>query len=204
MCPNATLQKLVDGNKRFSEGKSSHPNLGVELRNALVKKQKPFAAILSCSDSRVPVEIIFDVGLGDLFVVRSAGHVLSKEALGSLEYAVSGLGVKLILIMGHDNCGAVTTALNLFNDGSENYSENFKSLLEHIYPALDNLHEGHDNLKEAIICNIAYQLKDLGKRSPYLASMIEQKKLIVAGAKYSLETGEVELFDEAKEELCCS
>ena len=97
--PKAALNKLIEGNERFANDKSIYPNRCEETKNALLRQQKPFAAVLSCSDSRMPIEIIFDAGLGDIFAVRTAGHVLSKEVMGSLEYAVKSLGVKLIVVL---------------------------------------------------------------------------------------------------------
>lgn len=196
LSPDEALKKLIEGNKRFAQDKSIHPNLGSELRNALVKGQKPFAAILSCSDSRVPIEIIFDVGLGDLFVVRSAGHVLSNEALGSIEYAVRELGVKLIMILGHGNCGAIKTALEFYNSDNK-ASENIQSVLDHIYPAIKDLDFKCDNatlLQNAIKSNVQYQLVDLIKRNSYLAQKIQEKEIILEGAKYKLDTGLVEIL----------
>lgn len=199
MCPNKTLQKLIDGNNRFAQGQSIHPNLGVELRSTLINEQNPYAAILSCSDSRVPIEIIFDVGLGELFVVRSAGHVLSKETLGSLEYAVGELGVNLILILGHDNCGAVKAALNFYNTNKyKDLSPNLQAILNHIYPVFKDL-EGmkeEDKLNAAIRANIKYQVDDLINTDSYLAQKVKDKELIVVGANYCLESGIIEIFEE--------
>lgn len=195
MCPHIAQEKLVEGNKRFAQGKSIHPNLGDELRNSLVKAQKPFAAILSCSDSRVPIEIIFDVGLGDLFVVRTAGHVLSKEVVGSLEYAVRSLDVKFIMILGHDNCGAIQTALDIYKAGSyDEASKNIQSILDHIYPALKNLDDEND-INLAVKFNIKYQMEDLLRKDPYLTQKIQTGELIVVGAKYCLETGLIEVYE---------
>lgn len=195
MCPHIAQEKLVEGNKRFAQGKSIHPNLGEELRNALVNEQTPFAAVLSCADSRVPVEIIFDVGLGDLFVVRTAGHVLSKEVVGSLEYAVRSLGVKFIMILGHDNCGAINTALDIYKSGKyAEASKNIQSILDHIYPALKDL-DNENDLNLAVKLNIRYQLQDLLKKDPYLSKKIQSGELIVVGAKYCLETGLIEVFE---------
>lgn len=195
MCPHIAQEKLVEGNKRFATGKSIHPNLGDELRNSLVNAQKPFAAILSCSDSRVPIEIIFDVGLGDLFVVRTAGHVLSKEVVGSLEYAVRSLDVKFIMILGHDNCGAIGTALDIYRAGSyDEASKNIQSILDHIYPALKNLDDEND-INLAVKLNIKHQMEDLLRKDPYLTKKIKTGELIVVGAKYCLETGLIEVFE---------
>lgn len=194
--PKEALKKLIDGNKRFAQNKSLHPNLGNELRNALLNGQKPFAAVLSCSDSRVPVEIIFDVGVGDIFVIRTAGHVLSKEVLGSLEYATNSLGVKLIMIMGHDNCGAVKSALEIYSeDKYHEFSDNLQSLLGHIYPAFDELDfKSNDNLlQDAVESNVNYQLCDLVKKDAYLAKKINEKKIKLVGAIYRLDTGLIEV-----------
>ena len=195
--PKEALKKLVEGNQRFAENKSLHPNLGNELRNALLNGQKPFAAVLSCSDSRVPVEIIFDVGVGDVFVIRTAGHVLSKEVLGSLEYAINSLGVKLIMIMGHDNCGAVKSALELYNtDENHEFSDNLQSLLGHIYPAFEELDfkNNDDLLQDAVESNVHYQVSDLVKKDAYLAKKIDEEKVKLVGAIYRMDSGLVELI----------
>lgn len=195
MSPSKALQKLIEGNKRFAQNKSLHPNRCGELRNSLISGQKPFAAVLACSDSRVPVEIIFDVGLGDLFVVRTAGHVLSKEALGSLEYAVNELGVKVIIILGHENCGAINAALNFYKSSNSNdLSDNMQALLSHIYPAIEKLENKNDLMKDAVKANVKYQIEDLLKRDPVLAEKIRQKKLLVYGAIYKLDTGLIEVL----------
>lgn len=194
-----SLRKLIDGNKRFANGESIHPNLGNELRNALIDGQRPFAAILSCSDSRVPIEIIFDVGLGDLFVVRTAGHVLSKEVLGSIEYAVKELNTKLVMILGHDNCGAIRSAIDSYkyNKYSE-LSENLQSILNPVFPVLDELKnkKNINLLKEAIESNIHYQVEDLLKKDAYIAQKVKEGEIILVGAKYNLETGIVEILDK--------
>lgn len=198
--PKEALKRLIDGNERFASEKSIHPNLGGELRSALVGEQKPYATILSCSDSRVPVEIIFDAGIGDLFVIRSAGHVLSKETLGSIEYSVKNLGVKLIMVMGHGNCGAIKSALNSYNAHENNLSENLQALLSHIYPAFENLDCSDEKcdekalLRKAIISNIKYQTEDLVKKDEYLAEKISSGEIMLVGAKYNLDSGRIEIL----------
>lgn len=191
-----SLKKLVEGNRRFAQGKSLHPNRSEELRSALLDGQNPYAVVISCSDSRVPVEIIFDVGLGDIFVIRTAGHVLSNETMGSLEYAVRELGVKFIMIMGHDNCGAVNSAMKIFNEGEyENATQNFHKLLSHIYPVFEQMKiTGKSSLDDAINMNIKYQVKDLLEKDDYLAQQVKDEKIMVVGAKYSLDTGIVEII----------
>lgn len=198
------LTKLIEGNERFYNNESIHPNLGLELRNSLVNKQTPFAAIIACSDSRVPVEIVFDAGIGDLFVIRTAGHVLSKETMGSLEYAVTKLKVKLVVILGHDNCGAVQSALAAYKTNKYNeLSENIQALLGHINPFFDELdmHCPH-LLNKAITSHIKYQVDDLVKKDKYLAKLADDNKILIVGAKYNLETGKVEILYEYKSSLC--
>lgn len=192
-----SLKKLVEGNRRFAQGKSLHPNRSEELRSALIDEQNPYAVVISCSDSRVPVEIIFDVGLGDIFVIRTAGHVLSKETMGSLEYAVHDLGVKFIMIMGHDNCGAVKSALTSYKAGEyETLSPNLQALLSHIYPVFEDMDvSGKTSLDDAIKLNIQYQVEDLLNKDAYLAQQVKEEKIMIVGAKYSLDTGLVEIIE---------
>lgn len=196
--PQEALTKLVEGNKRFSSDNSIHPNRCAETKNALLKQQKPFAAVLSCSDSRVPIEIIFDAGLGDIFAVRTAGHVLSSEVLGSLEYAIKSLGVKLIIILGHENCGAINTAIQTYDNKSySELSDNLKSIMNHIYPAIENVKCNHtdDNfLNHAVKANIYYQLEDLLKKDAYIKEKVKKGEIAIVGAMYSLATGNVEFL----------
>jgi len=203
--PQEALKKLVDGNERFATGNSTHPNRCDETKNALLRQQKPFVAVLSCSDSRVPVEIIFDAGLGDIFAVRTAGHVLSKEVMGSLEYAVKSLGVKLVMILGHENCGAINTAIQTYQNKSyDDLSENLKSIMNHIYPAIEKV-ECKDNdgdfLNASVKSNIYYQLEDLMKKDDYIKQSVENGKIAVVGAMYSLVSGKVEIFETKNAEI---
>jgi len=192
-----SLKNLIEGNKRFAEGKSIHPNRGEELRSALLDGQNPYAIVISCSDSRVPVEIIFDVGLGDIFVIRTAGHVLSKETMGSLEYAVYELGVKFVMILGHDNCGAVNSALTAYKSKQyEELSPNLQALLNHIYPVFEKIDVSCETaLEDAIKLNIQYQVEDLLKKDVYLAKKVKENKIMVIGAKYSLDSGLIEIIE---------
>ena len=194
--PQEALKKIIEGNERFYTGNSVHPNRCDETKNTLLKEQKPFVAVLSCSDSRVPVEIILDAGLGDVFAVRTAGHVLSKEVMGSLEYAVKQLGVKLVLILGHENCGAVKTAVQVYNSqAGEELSENLQSIMSHIYPAIENVEEGaEDFVNSAVRCNILYQLQDLIKKDSYIDEKVKAGEIALVGAMYSLATGKVEII----------
>lgn len=191
-----SIKKLVDGNKRFAQNKSIHPNRCEETRNELLKMQKPFVAVLSCSDSRVPIEIIFDAGLGDIFAVRTAGHVLSKEVMGSLEYAVKALGVKVIMVLGHENCGAVKTAIETFETDDNDLTENIQSVMQHIYPAIEKIGScDEDFLNKAIRANIRYQIEDLSKKDHYIAKKVQNGEIALIGAIYSLAKGTVEILE---------
>lgn len=192
-----SIKKLLEGNKRFAQNKSIHPNRCNETRNELLTLQKPIAAILSCSDSRVPTEIIFDAGLGDIFAVRTAGHVLSKEVMGSLEYAVKALGVKVIMVLGHENCGAIKAAIETFkNNNTENLTENLQSVIQHIYPALEKIDFNDENfLNNAVKANILYQVNDLSKKDHYIAQKVQNNEIALFGAIYSLNKGTVKILE---------
>jgi len=203
LSPQEALNKLIEGNKRFANDVSIHPNRCEETKNALLRQQKPFVAVLSCSDSRVPIEIIFDAGLGDIFAVRTAGHVLSKEVLGSLEYAIKTLGVKLVMILGHENCGAIRTAVETYqNKNYDELSENLQSIMNHIYPAIKKINNDAtfndgkigDFLNLAVKSNIHYQLEDLINKDDYIAKKIEEGEIALVGAIYSLAKGTVEIL----------
>lgn len=187
MAPDAALQKLMEGNGRSASDQLLHPNLTVERREAIVAKQNPFAVIVGCSDSRVPPEIIFDQGLGDLFIVRVAGNVVGPVELDSIEYAVKYLGAALIFVMGHQNCGAVSAVLK----GQTAEIEDVANLIE---PAL----EGKKNLsvEAAIKANVAYivnSLKSLGDQSA-VGYLSKAGKLKIVGGYYELSSGKVLLI----------
>ncbi|MBR1907506.1 carbonic anhydrase [bacterium] len=192
------LQKLIDGNERFVNNASIHPNRSQETKDSLLSKQTPFAIVLSCSDSRVPLEIIFDAGLGDIFVIRTAGHVLSQEVMGSIEYGVVHLGVKLIMILGHDNCGAVHSAVDAYKSKSlDTVSPNLKSILMEIYPAIEKVNSDlkeEDFHKEAVRQNVEYQAKDLLIKDAYIANKVSTGEIMVVKANYNLSTSRVEIF----------
>lgn len=196
--PNEALERLMEGNKRFVNNASIHPNRCQETKASLISKQTPYAIILSCSDSRVPLEIVFDAGLGDIFAIRTAGHVLSQEVMGSIEYAVVHLGVKLIMILGHDNCGAVHSAVDTYKAKTlDTVSPNLKSILMEIYPAIEKVDENlseEDFHKEAIRQNVEYQAKDLLKKDAYIADKVKSGEIMVVKANYNLHTSEVEIF----------
>ncbi|MDD3593548.1 MAG: carbonic anhydrase [Candidatus Gastranaerophilales bacterium] len=196
--PQEALDRLLEGNKRFVANQSLHPNRCQETKDSLLHEQRPFAVILSCSDSRVPIEIIFDAGFGDIFVVRTAGHVLSQEVMGSIEYAVRSLGVKLVMILGHDNCGAVQSAIKSYkNKTLHKLSSGMQSIMTHIYPAIEGIvceTCNHEFLDAAIESNVIYQVNDLIKNDEYIAQKVKNKDIMVIGANYNLKTSKVDII----------
>lgn len=194
LTPDQALQMLIDGNKRFVESKQQKTDLSAARRDGLAKEgQHPFAAILSCADSRVPPEHVFNQGLGDLFVLRVAGNVLVPVVTGSIEFSQS-LEVPLVVVMGHDSCGAVQATVEGARVGP-----NIAAIAEEIRPALEAVKAGKsvhkdDNLQEAVTSENVGQMVARLKSNPDLAPRIEAGKLKVVGAKYILETGEVEFF----------
>lgn len=182
--PELALNELLQGNKRFSSQKFKQPNRGAFRLREVAKGQNPFAAILGCADSRVPAEIIFDQGLGDLFIVRVAGNVASEEEVGSLEFGTLVLGAKVLLVLGHARCGAVQAAID-----NKPVPGKIGSILKHIKQikvATQNSPEAL--LKETTIANIKDQIATL-KTSPVLADLIKSGKLKIVGGFYDLNTG---------------
>jgi carbonic anhydrase len=190
---NEALELLREGNKRFVSGvQSAETFLSRLKRNDLVSGQEPFAVILGCSDSRVPVEIVFDRGLGDLFVIRVAGNIVAPSQIGSVEFAAERFGTRLVVIMGHSGCGAVAATLEDISEPSNEHSKNIRAIVDRIRPALD----GVENLTQnAVKANVQYSVNMLRHGSPIIEGLIQKDGLMVVGAKYSLETGVVEFFD---------
>lgn len=188
---NALIKKLLDGNKRFASGKSLHPNQTGSRRTELSKKQKPFAVIISCSDSRVPPEIIFDQGLGDLFVIRSAGGLIDAFGLGSVEYAVEHLGVKLIVVLAHSNCGAVEATIQT----GDKIPGNIVHLVDAIHPAVEKAKSMKgDLLENAIKLNAEQTVEELKKSSKILSDLLAKNEISIISAEYNLNNGLVELY----------
>jgi carbonic anhydrase len=184
-------QRLMEGNMRFVQGLFQGRNL-LDLRRTLAQGQAPEAAILSCSDSRVPAEIIFDQSLGDLFVVRTAGLVLDPTSIGSLEYAVAHLRVPLLVIKGHEHCGAVTAAV----EHPEATEGHIGSIITQISPAVDQARQGGNNGKDLVEAATDIHLKSLEMTlfqvSPIIRKAIEARRLEVVVAKYFLHAGQVQ------------
>lgn len=187
---NEPLKKLIEGNERFVGSKMFHQNQSAERREEVAKGQHPIAVIVSCSDSRVPPEIIFDQGLGDLFVIRSAGNLVDDIGLGSIEYAVEHLGVQLIIVLGHERCGAVSAAVQ----GGE-APGHIAKLIEEIKPAVEKAKkQSGDLLDNAVLSNINMVVKQLQHSEPILKEFVHSKKLIIVGARYDLDDGVVTII----------
>ena len=199
------LQRLREGNRRFNDG-ASQTTLGNRLhRGELAEGQAPFAIILGCSDSRVPAEIVFDQGLGDLFVIRVAGNIVASSQVGSAEFAAERFGTRLIVVLGHSRCGAVSATVEELLRPRENQSPNLRSIVDRVRPSVETLLEtplrhDHDALvHHAVRANVRASCNHLRHGSAVLERLIEKEGLCVVGAEYSLETGEVEFFDGAPE-----
>lgn len=187
------LQKLMDGNARFVSGNVTHPNQSADRRTELVAGQHPFAIVVGCSDSRIAPEVAFDQGLGDIFVVRTAGQVIDNASLGSIEYGVEHLGVPLIVVLGHDSCGAVKATA----EGGE-ATGHLDSLVNFIQPAVDEA-KASGNESEivdlAIDNNIENIVEQLSTSQPILSEKVEKGELMIIGARYHLDDGSVDVME---------
>ncbi len=196
------LDRLREGNRRFVANVRSLDALTSHARrNALAAGQAPFAIILGCSDSRVPVEIVFDQGLGDLFVIRVAGNIVAPSQVGSVEFAAAQFGTRLVIVLGHTQCGAITATLNELQQPTENQSRNLRSIVDRIRPAVEPLlatelrHDPEALAQHAVRANILASASHLRHGSEILEQLIQTDGLLVVGAEYSLETGVVDFFD---------
>jgi len=187
------LQRLVEGNERFAAGRSQHPRQTPDTRADLAAGQRPFAVIVSCSDSRVGPEVIFDQGLGDLFVVRVAGNVVDDHALGSVEYAAEHLHAPLVVVLGHSRCGAVAAARDTVASGGQ-AEGHVQSLVEAIRPAVEAT-AGQD-AEATCRANVQHVVATLRASQPLLAHLVEGGALQVVGATYDLDTGHVTVLGE--------
>lgn len=194
------LERLRAGNRRFVAGLQDEGTKSHHLRRKLTAEaQNPFAVILGCSDSRVPAEIVFDQGLGDLFVIRVAGNIVAPSQIGSVEFAVSNFGTPLVVVLGHSRCGAVLATLDYLRDpGEKNHTDNSRSIVERIRPAIENVVEpgvADDQLAEAAVrANVMASVEQLRQGSTLLQRLVSEQKLVVVGAEYSLETALVEFL----------
>jgi carbonic anhydrase len=187
------LQKLMEGNARFASGNITHPDQSADRRTELVLGQHPFAVVVGCSDSRVPPEVVFDQGLGDIFVVRTAGEVMDNVTLASIEYAVEHLNVPLVVVLGHDSCGAVIAVIK----GGE-VPGHLGSLVNFIQPAVDKAKAAGNEkqlLNNSINNNIKNIVEELNTSQPILSEKVKEGKLKVVGARYHLDSGRVEILE---------
>lgn len=198
----AALKRLRDGNRRFVADVRNPDNASSHARRSeIAAGQEPFAIILGCSDSRVPAELVFDQGLGDLFVIRVAGNIVAPSQVGSVEFAAARYRTKLVVVLGHSQCGAILATLDELKRPSENQSRNLKSIVDRIRPSIETLMDtdlkhDHDALvHQSVRANIRASVNHLRHGSEILESLSENEGLLVVGAEYSLETGEVEFFD---------
>ncbi|RUT09949.1 carbonic anhydrase [Dulcicalothrix desertica PCC 7102] len=187
--PDEALKKLLRGNERFVAGKRANPNQSQLRLLETSVAQYPYASILGCADSRVPAEIVFDQGLGDLFVVRVAGNVASQTAIGSLEFSSAVLGSQLIIVLGHAKCGAVIAAVK-----GDPLPGRIGIFVEEIKPAVESVRQKTGDLeKNSIIANIQYQVKKLPETSTILGNLVKEGKLKIVGGVYDLASGKVTL-----------
>lgn len=186
--PQEALQQLLDGNTRYVQDAPLHPNRGKEQREALASTQTPFAVIVGCSDSRAAPEIIFDQGVGDLFVVRVAGNVIGDLGLDSIDYAVHYLKAQVILVMGHENCGAVKAVI-------AKQTEDIESVAELIQPAVDTTHNTKNQLYQATVQN-ALNMKNLLLKSRMIKEYVKNGKVQVYAGYYNIQSGKVDIIND--------
>ena len=196
------LERLREGNQRFaSDIRSDEPRSSSTQRAELVAGQEPFAIILGCSDSRVPAEIVFDQGLGDLFVIRVAGNIVAPSQIGSIEFAAERCGAKLVVVLGHSMCGAVLATLEELERPSESRSPNLRAIVDRVRPSVEAvlvremLCDADELADKAVRANIRASVHQLRHGSQILEQMIKSEKLLVVGAEYSLQSGLVDFFD---------
>lgn len=199
------LQLLREGNRRFVSGVQHEAVISPARRSQLVEGQEPFAVILGCSDSRVPVETVFDQGFGDLFVIRVAGNIVAPSQIGSVEFAAERFGTRLVVVLGHSRCGAVQATLDELQRPGEPHSRNLRSIVDRIRPAVEGLlmtelrHDPDALTRHAVRANVRVSANYLRHGSEILERQIQSGGLLVVGAEYSLETGGVDFFDGVRE-----
>jgi carbonic anhydrase len=196
------LARLREGNRRFVSRIGAHaPTARDSGPLELAMEQNPFAIILGCSDARVPAEIVFDQGLGDLFVIRVAGNIVAPSQIGSVEFAASRFGTPLVVVLGHSQCGAVLATIEELQRPAENQSRHLRSIVDRVRPSVEGLlrtelrHDMNSLVRHAVRANVSLAASHLRYGSEVLEQLILEDRLRVVGAEYSLETGVVEFFD---------
>lgn len=196
------LKRLQEGNERFIADANVHTTLLTHKRRSeLIKTQRPFAIVLGCSDSRVPSEIVFDQGLGDLFVIRVAGNVVAPSQIGSIEFAAARFGTRLVVVLGHSQCGAISATIEELQRPAETQSQNLRSIVDRVRPSVEGLlktelkHDMQTLMRTAVRSNVSRSVRHLRYGSPVLENLILNEGLLIVGAEYSLDTGHVDFFD---------
>jgi carbonic anhydrase len=200
------IQRLQEGNTRFTMNVRGPDAFLSQIHRAdLQDNQHPFAIILGCADSRVPAEIVFDQGLGDLFVIRIAGNIVAPSGIGSVEFAASRFGTRLVVVLGHSRCGAVLATLEELRRPSETQSRNLRSIVDRVRPSVEGLLQAEPRpemdvlVKEAVRANIRASVRNLRRGSEILEQLVQDGSLTIVGAEYSLDTGVVDFFDGVPE-----
>ena len=201
------LERLREGNRRFVSDIRSRETLTNQTRRPrdLAAGQEPFAIILGCSDSRVPAEIVFDQGLGDLFVIRVAGNIVAPSQVGSVEFAAERFGTRLVVVLGHSNCGAILATLEELARPSQDQSRNLRSIVDRVRPSVEALlatelkHDREALVQQAVRANIRFSADHLRHGSDVLEQLIQRNGLLIVGAEYCLETGVVDFFNGVPE-----
>ena len=201
MNPDIALKKLVEGNKHYVENTTKGAELTIATkRQNVADGQSPFAIIVGCADSRVPAELVFHQGLGDLFVIRVAGNVVAPSQIGSVEFACQNFGTRLVVVLGHSHCGAVKATIEAIAGNIDDISPNVASIVDRVKPAVQPIVEhqqfsDHDDLvHQAMRANVEQSVNDLQNHSPILQSMAANGEIKIIGAEYSLETGLVDFY----------
>jgi carbonic anhydrase len=200
------LSRLQQGNSRFVANQINSDSVDHARRAALAAGQEPFAIILGCSDSRVPAELVFDQGFGDLFVIRVAGNIVAPSQVGSVEFAASRFGTRLVVVLGHSGCGAITATLEEITGRATSQSRNLRSIVNRVRPSVETLltsrHDDDEDglLRDAVRANVRASVNHLRHGSELLERLSLDDGLLVVGAEYSLETGVVTFLDDMREE----
>ena len=195
------LARLREGNRRFAANQTTPESVDQARRTALAAGQEPFAIILGCSDSRVPAELVFDQGFGDLFVIRVAGNIVAPSQIGSVEFAASRFGTRLVVVLGHSGCGAISATLEEITGRANSQSRNLRSIVNRVRPSVEPLLSGdrvpdeETLIREAVRANVRVSVNQLRHGSELLEQLSENAGLMVVGAEYSLETGVVTFLD---------
>ena len=195
------LDLLRDGNRRFVVDRKRDARVGATRRNELTERQEPFAIVLGCSDSRVPAEIVFDQGLGDLFVIRVAGNIVAPSQIGSVEFAAEQFHTRLVVVLGHSGCGAIEATIDQLKRPVEKQSRNLRAIVDRVRPSVEPLlatalrNDPQALARDAVRANVRASASHLRHGSELLEQLIAAEGLLVVGAEYSLETGVVEFFE---------